>query len=115
MRFSAFTFAAIILAPALAAVEIVDVNVFDFGYKPAEITIKVGDEVRWTSTGLLLHNVVQGSNCLSAVSGPLFSSSFLKNGGSFSYKFTAVGEYPYFCLPHCATKSMKGKVTVVAA
>ena len=70
-----------------------------------EITIDVGDTVRWT-WGSGFHN-------LRAVSGTeSFDSGFFSTPGhTFSYTFTQVGETNYVCDPHAT--NMYGTVTVV--
>ena len=70
-----------------------------------EITIDVGDTVRWT-WGNGLHNI-------RAVSGTeSFDSGFFSGPGhTFSYTFNQVGETNYVCNPHAA--NMYGTVTVV--
>jgi plastocyanin len=48
--------------------------------------------VTWTNDDNQLHTVT-------AVDGS-FDSGFLEVGASFSYTFTEVGDFEYFCLPH---------------
>ena len=41
---------------------------------------------------------------------PLFNSG-LRNSGTFGYRFTAAGSFPYHCNPHFL-QGMKGTITV---
>jgi len=74
---------------------------------PYEVTVDVGGEVTWSNDDSAAHTVTSGS----AADGPsgLFDSSLFMAGTAFSYKFEAVGEYPYHCMVH---PWMEGTVTV---
>ncbi|MFQ5439866.1 MAG: PEFG-CTERM sorting domain-containing protein [Nitrosopumilaceae archaeon] len=67
-------------------------------YLPNEITVNVGDEVVWSNDDTAAHTVTAGS----AADGPsgVFDSSLFMAGTTFSHKFEAAGEYPYFCMVH---------------
>jgi plastocyanin len=82
--------------PAAAKVQI---NIQNFAFNPAVITVGVGTTVTWTNEDQVAHQVASGS----------FNSVLLHNGESFSYKFTAAGTYDYHCLIH---PSMTGKIIV---
>ncbi|MBU2938879.1 T9SS type A sorting domain-containing protein [Lacinutrix sp. C3R15] len=74
----------------------------------ADLTIELGDTVRWTWTDTSPHTVenVVGS----AVE--TFNSGILTGlGETFSYTFTAIGTNDYFCGIHGAA-SMSGTITV---
>ena len=68
------------------------VNVSSFSFTPAQITINVGDIVRWTNTGGL-HNVVADDN--SFTSGAVSSSAWV-----YEHTFNSVGSNPYYCSQH---------------
>jgi nitrite reductase (NO-forming) len=70
-------------------------------YSINTLTVKVGTTVTWTNDDNMLHTVT-------ALDGS-FDSGFFDNGESFSYTFTEVGEFEYFCLPH---PWMRAKVIV---
>lgn len=70
-------------------------------YSQNVITVNVGETVTWENQDAVLHTAT-------AVDGT-FDSGFLDQGESFSYTFTEVGEFEYFCLPH---PWMRGKVIV---
>ena len=70
---------------------------------PAELTVKVGSQVRWVNGDDHPHRVKFSSDALSAF---LLSSS-----QSFSQQFDHPGVYDYTC---AMVPSMRGKITVVA-
>jgi len=78
-------------------------------YIPYEVTVDVGGEVTWSNDDSAAHTVTAGS----AADGPsgVFDSSLFMAGTTFSHKFEAVGEYPYFCMVH---PWMEGIVVVQA-
>lgn len=80
-------------------------NVFD----PDNITINVGDTVRWTFQEDF-HTVTSstGNNCTSS---GLFDSGVLNSGNEFSFVFKNAGTFNYMCLPHCEM-GMRGVVVV---
>ena len=102
-----------------AATESVDIlaNVFD----PANISINVGDSVRWVSVAYYTNNSTEPSQPHSVVSNdstggspstPLFSSGGTMNlGTSFVHTFDTAGTYEYRCGVHAW---MTGVVNVVA-
>ena len=77
---------------------------------PDEVSVNVGDEVTWTNDDTAAHTVTAGS----AADGPsgVFDSSLFMAGTTFSHKFDAEGEFPYFCMVH---PWMQGVVKVSAA
>ena len=78
-------------------------------FVPHEVTVNVGDEVTWSNNDSAAHTVTAGS----AAEGPsgVFDSSLFMAGTTFSHKFEAEGEFPYFCMVH---PWMGGIVTVQA-
>ena len=76
-----------------------------FAFSPNDVTVRVGDTVVWTVTGIG-HTTTSGTP--TEPSGT-WDSGFLRVGESFSQTLTAPGELLYFCNIH---KSMRGKVTV---
>lgn len=69
-----------------------NISVGNFSFTPAQITITVGDKVRWTNTGGL-HNVVADDN--SFTSGAVSSSAWV-----YEHTFNSVGNNPYYCSAH---------------
>ena len=88
-----------------AAIE-VDVNSSNV-FSPKELTVKVGQTVRWVWKGGS-HNVVSGSSCTADGN---FTSGAPKAGGTYEKQFEVVGTFPYYCEPHCAV-GMVGTITV---
>jgi len=78
-------------APAVRA------EIKDFLYKPDPLQIKAGTTVTWTNRDAAIHTVTQG---ISPHPGGVFDSGVLTRDQSWSYTFTAPGNYPYFCLVH---------------
>lgn len=73
----------------------------------ATLTIEVGDEIVWTNTEAISHDVV--SNDISAPAG--FGSPTMGNGDTYSFTFTAATQFSYICSFHAAT--MGGVINVV--
>ena len=80
---------------------------------PAEVTVDVGGEVTWSNDDTAAHTVIDGDlNVDPDNVGTVFDSSLFMAGKTFSHKFDAAGEYPYFCMVH---PWMVGKVIVQEA
>ena len=87
--------------PAPAGGQQVEVEVFNFGFRPAEITISPGTTVVWVNTSPTPHTVTD--------KGRRWDSGFLAAGQRYQMTFDAPGEYEYWCLLH---PDMEGKVIV---
>ncbi len=82
-----------------------NIEIKDYAFSPAMITIKKGTTITWTNRDTARHNVVaQGTN---SAAGP--KSELLTTGASYSYTFNTAGTYDYLCEPH---PYMKAKVIV---
>ena len=85
-----------------------DIEVFSFGFNPAELTIQAGDTVIWTNTGGN-HNV---NGTLEAF--PDNPEGFGNDVGlspwTYSHVFTIEGTYNYHCTPHSGI--MQGTIIV---
>ena len=95
---------------AQAAVHIV--NASGFVFTPNDITIQVGDTVRWVNVSGA-HTVTSGTGGTDPNSGALFNASLNLASPSFEFTFTAPGDVPYYCIPH-AFFGMTGIVRVQA-
>ncbi|NMG35964.1 plastocyanin [Azoarcus sp. TTM-91] len=78
------------------------VEVVDYAYRPAELTIQPGDTVTWSNREKRVSHSV------------LFDASGQESerffpGESWSHTFEAEGEFAYHCGPH---PEMKGRVVV---
>ena len=86
-----------------------DLNWFTGIGSSVDLTIDVGDTVRWTWTDALPHTV---ENNPAGTSVETFDSGVLTgNGQTYSYTFTVEGSNDYFCGIHGAV-SMSGTITV---
>ena len=85
-----------------------DVDVSNYEFNPAEITIQAGDEVIWTNSEGS-HNV-NGSQSLFP-SNPESFGNEVGTGWVYSHAFTMPGTYDYQCDPH-ASLGMTGRVIV---
>ena len=73
----------------------------NLAYQPNYIKIKKGDTVVWTNQDTMMHTVTSGTSD-GSMRNPdgLFESGSIKKGGTFSYTFHEIGEFPYYCTPH---------------
>lgn len=86
--------------PAQAAV--VEVDMKDIKYVPADVTAKVGQTVRWTNSDPVAHTVT-------AKSGSDVDSGTIDPNDTFETKFTKPGKVDYVCAIH---PNQTGTVTV---
>jgi plastocyanin len=85
------------------------IQIRDLAFGPQTVTVSPGETVVWANTeDVMPHNVSSGL-VGRADAGQLFQSPFIMPGDGFSYTFTEVGEYPYFCPLH---PTMMGVVVV---
>ena len=81
-------------------------------FTPGDVTIEVGDTVKWNwEDPQIPHTVTSGKN---GVFDGLFDSNGHRGPFTFSFTFTAVGTVDYFCRNHFAM-GMVGVIRVVAA
>jgi plastocyanin len=76
------------------------VTIDNFTFSPATLKVKVGDTVTWSNHDDIPHTVVSAGK---------FRSKAMDTDGTFSFTFTAAGEYKYFCSLH---PHMTGAITV---
>jgi plastocyanin len=69
----------------------IKVTIDNFTFTPAELNLKVGDSVTWTNHDDIPHTVVSAGK---------FRSKALDSDDSFTFTFTAAGDYRYFCSLH---------------
>ena len=77
------------------------VTIKGFRFTPADINVKVGDNVVWTNADTAPHTVESTDGTL--------KSDELSKGDTYSYTFTKAGKYDYVCGIH---PSMHGSVMV---
>ncbi|HEX5501178.1 MAG TPA: cupredoxin domain-containing protein [Thermomicrobiales bacterium] len=85
---------------ATTAAAPVEVQIYDFGFKPPTVTVPVGTTVKWVNTGIQ-HTTTSMDD--------LWDSGVLDTGATFTYTFTKAGTYAYQCTLH---PEMKGMVVV---
>lgn len=90
--------------PAAAGAATVDVDIRDFEYQPASVTIAVNDTVRWTNRGAFTHTATSDTP-------GQFDSGDLITNAQFPHTFMTPGTFAYHCFYH---PTMTGTVTVVA-
>ena len=78
-----------------------DVKIDNFSFGPGTLTVPVGTTVTWTNRDDIPHTVVSTEGA--------FKSKVLDTDEKFSFTFSKVGSYPYFCSIH---PKMTGKVVV---
>lgn len=103
------------------------INMTDYAYAQASLTIKVGDAVKWVNAGNTSHTATSDGGVSPAFdSGTLgapgttmdpYGGTTTTPGGSFSMTFSTPGSYPYHCNFHGTPTSapvttMKGTITV---
>jgi len=81
-----------------------EVEIEDFAFSPAKITVKVGTTVTWTNKDSVEHTVTADD---SSADGP--NSALLGKDEGYSFTFTKAGTFNYFCKPH---PHMRGTVVV---
>jgi amicyanin len=82
-----------------SAANMAQVQIKNYQFQPAQVTIQKGDTVTWTNMDPVTHDVdIQGS-----------TSPDLKKGDTYSKTFDKAGMFDYICSIH---PSMKGKVIV---
>ena len=82
------------------------IKLVNFKFTPAQLTVKVGTTVVWTSEDNAPHTVTADDGS--------FDSGNLKKGDSFKFTFTKAGTFPYYCAYHgtAGGGGMAGTITV---
>jgi plastocyanin len=108
----------LVAVPAAADTHVV--QVLDNSFSPSQLTICLGDTVRWEWVGVVAHSTTSGNDCGSA--NGAWDSGVLGAGATFELTFDslppqcATDASPgadtcnYFCTAHCAP--MSGVITV---
>ena len=78
------------------------VNIDNFSFTPATLTVPVGAKVTWTNKDDVPHTVVSTTKAFP-------HSPAMDTDESFSYAFAKAGTYEYYCSVH---PKMVGKVVV---
>lgn len=80
------------------------IDIKDYAFQPAKITVKKGTTVSWTNQDSDRHDVTPTDE-----STDFKASKLLAKGESYSYTFNTAGTFSYYCSPH---PYMKGTVEV---
>lgn len=95
---------ALLLATPLAAQSAgAKVNIDNFVFSPARMTVKAGTTVTWTNRDDIPHTVTAKDR--------FFRSKAMDTDDSYSFTFSTPGEYRYFCALH---PHMTGTIVVEA-
>ncbi len=70
----------------------VEINIDNFSFTPAAVTVKVGTQITWTNRDDIPHTVVSSDDA--------FKSKALDTDDKFSFTPTKPGTYNYFCSLH---------------
>jgi plastocyanin len=81
-------------------------------FDPAEVTVRVGDTVRWVNTDATFHTVTSSDRLELRRPNGRFDAVLDARGEEFTVTFSEPGRFPYYCQPHA--EFMAGVVTVVA-
>lgn len=96
-----------------------DVIIDDLAFEPKNVTIKVGENVRWTNAegGIvpISHSSTSGDPS-DDNEGDVWDSGTIRPGDSFTLQFNEEGVFEYFCTFHTQHPEMRNAtVTVVEA
>jgi len=93
---------------------VTEVAMQNIAFVPKQVTIKVGERVRWTNRESLplIHTTTSGDPG-DANAGDLWNSGNLSRGESFVRQFDEVGEFEYYCIPHLSTAAMRHAMVIV--
>jgi plastocyanin len=91
----------------------VQINIQNFAFigpdtVDGNVTIPVGTRVTWTNLDGFFHTSTSDMSPT-----PIWDSSTISPGGSFSFTFTQAGSFPYHCTIHSFLASMHGTITVI--
>lgn len=83
-----------------------DIFIQGMAFSPASKTISVGTTLKWTNKDGVNHTVTSG---IPGAPSGLFDSGNLSSNGTFSFTFSQVGTFKFYCKIH---SSMTGTITV---
>ena len=100
-----------------SAPQIFDVSVNDEFFSPQDLTVALGDTVRWSNATGSFHNVVSCTSAQIGCGGLTAVESFTSGSPTglweLDYTFSQPGSNPYVCQPHAGF--MHGSVTVTGS
>jgi plastocyanin len=83
----------------------IDAGIQDFKFVPKDMSIALGQEVRWTNNGPSAHTVTDNTGM------GMFDSGTLATGSVFRFTYTAAGRFNYRCMFHNRSDE-RGRVSV---
>lgn len=69
-----------------------NINIANFAFSPATLTINAGTKVTWTNNDGMTHTVTSDNG--------VFNSGNLSPNATFSYTFNSTGTFTYHCAIH---------------
>lgn len=90
--------------PSPASSNAASVEISNFAFTPASLTVKKGTTVTWTNRDSDQHTVTPDEE-----TADFQGSGMLSRGETYSYTFANAGTYSYHCQPH---PQMRGTITV---
>lgn len=87
--------------PVVSSEREVTVEIRDFAYYPADLTIDAGTTVTWVNRDSVAHTATNKPGA--------WDSGYLDEGDGYAFEFDSPGSYSYFCRPH---PYMVGTITV---
>src|SRR5262249_34705070 len=113
---SAFVVAVLAVAPGVSSAsgharhQTVTIRVGDFFYRPAHVTVHVGQPVRFVNVGRIAHPIAD-TDSSGTIRSKLIKPRPLARGQSQTVTFSKPGLVPYLCTFHPTL--MKGAIAVV--
>lgn len=92
--------------PVVSDAQQVTVEMRDFEFSPAKLTVDAGTELTWVNRGSVPHNAIAGDGA--------FDSGTMSGGDSWSVVLDEPGAYPYVCTFHPgmdATLTVQSRLT----
>jgi plastocyanin len=86
--------------PAATASKVTKVNIVNFAFKPATLTIPKGSQVTFSNSSKTIHTATRGG---------AFDTGVIKPGRSVSIRFRQKGSFAYHCEIH---PQMHGRIVV---
>jgi plastocyanin len=87
--------------PVVSSDREVTVEIRDFTFYPADLTIDAGTRVTWLNRDSVAHTATNKPGA--------WDTGYLDKGDTYSFVFDSAGSYSYFCRPH---PYMVGTITV---
>jgi plastocyanin len=88
-----------------AALKVITVEIREFSFAPATVTVHEGDTVQWKNDDSVLHTATEDVEDKK----PAFDSGNIQTGASWRYVAQKKGTYNYICTLH---PNMHGKLIV---